>query len=145
MSDLAAAALRLHEHGHGERAEDDATGQRRPIEPTVRMLRQSADDPGTAHQREDPPGLGSHKRNLSRGETLAIRSVRWLVQRRRERLAAAHVLDDLQPHHDSIAQLRKMPDLSDGVLEELLLFDYEIAAREEVQARAIRVTNEAVS
>lgn len=74
-------------------------------------------------------------------DTLAMRSVCWLIQQRRERLAAAHVLDDLQPYRESIAELREMPGLTDGVLEELLLFDYEIAAREEVQARARRVSD----
>ena len=75
-------------------------------------------------------------------DSLALRSLRWLISRQRERLAATSVLTDLEPFHTSIARFREMADLSTTVLEELLLFDSEIAAREEVQARAKRVLSD---
>lgn len=75
-------------------------------------------------------------------DTLAMRSLAWLVGQRREALAELDMHADLEPFRRTAQQAREAGLLSPAVVEAIELLEAEIRAREMVQERARRVLSD---
>jgi len=73
---------------------------------------------------------------------LIMRSLAMLLRRQHERLCGLDALADVQSFRNTVATLREdLPELPHTVAEVVELIEAEIARRDEVRARAERVSS----
>lgn len=76
-------------------------------------------------------------------ETLIHRSIAWLVNKQRERLAGLDAMADLEPFRETARRVRSDVDSpSPRLLEAVDLLEAEIREREVTQERARRVLSD---